>query len=146
MKNLSWKQVVAKYQSPSLARSAWQLVNTLVPYALLWYVMYLSLKGPYWLTLVLAVVAAGFLVRVFIIFHDCGHLSFFKSLKANRYWGFFTGVLTFTPHDYWWHEHAKHHATAGNLDNRGIGDVWTMTVSEYTKAPRRTRFYYRYGA
>jgi acyl-lipid omega-6 desaturase (Delta-12 desaturase) len=143
MMTLSWKEVIAKYQHPHRGWGIWQLVNTLVPYAVLLYVMYLSLAVSYWLTLVLAVVAAGLLVRIFIIFHDCGHLSFFKSQKANRFWGFITGVLTFTPHDYWWHEHAEHHASAGNLDNRGIGDIWTMTVQEYLKAPLMTRIRYR---
>ncbi len=143
MKSLSWKETVAKYQRPHLGRSIWQLVNTLVPYVALWYLMSWSLSVSYWLTLALAVVAAGLLVRIFIIFHDCGHLSFFKSQRANRFWGFITGLLTFTPHDYWWHEHAEHHASAGNLDNRGIGDIWTMTVGEYMKTSRKTRLCYR---
>lgn len=143
MEALSWKEVIAKYQHPHRGRAIWQLVNTLIPYAVLWYVMYLSLAVSYWLTLVLAVAAAGLLVRIFIIFHDCGHLSFFKSLRANRFWGFITGVLTFTPHDYWWHEHAEHHASAGNLDNRGVGDIWTMTVREYLNASHKMRFCYR---
>jgi omega-6 fatty acid desaturase (delta-12 desaturase) len=143
MKNLSWKEIIAKYQRPHRGWSVWQLVNTLVPYVALWYVMYLSLAISYWLTLGLAVIAAGLLVRIFIIFHDCGHQSFFRSQRVNRFWGFITGVLTFTPRDYWWHEHAQHHASAGNLDSRGIGDIWTMTVREYMKASRRTRFCYR---
>jgi acyl-lipid omega-6 desaturase (Delta-12 desaturase) len=143
MTSLPWKDIVAKYQKPHLGHSVWQLVNTLVPYAAIWYLMYLSLSVSYWLTLALAVVAAGLLVRLFIIFHDCGHLSFFKSLRANRFWGFITGVLTFTPHDYWWNEHAQHHASAGNLDHRGIGDVWTMTVEEYKKSTPKTRLLYR---
>ncbi len=137
--------MVAKYQNPQLARSIWQLVNTLVPYVFLWYLMYLSLHVSYWLTLGLAVLAAGFLVRVFIIFHDCGHGSFFRSGKANRFWGFVTGILTFTPYDYWRHEHAQHHAGAGNLDKRGFGDVWTLTVKEYVTASRWTRIRYRFA-
>ena len=141
--NVSWKDVVAKYQTPVRVKSVWQLVNTLVPYAVLWYLMYLSLSISYWLTLGLGVVAAGLLVRVFIIFHDCGHESFFKSSMANRFWGYITGVLTVTPYDYWRHEHAQHHASAGDLDNRGVGDIWTMTVKEYLKASRWTRIKYR---
>src|SRR5207253_133470 len=101
MKTLPWKEIIAKYEHSNRGLGIWQLVNTLVPYAVVWYLMYLSLAFSYWLTLALAVVAAGLLVRIFIIFHDCGHLSFFKSQKANRFWGFITGVLTFTPHDYW---------------------------------------------
>jgi omega-6 fatty acid desaturase (delta-12 desaturase) len=143
MTSLPWKTIVAKYQTPHLGRSIWQLINTLVPYAVVWYLMQKSLAISYWLTLALAVVAAGLVVRLFIIFHDCGHLSFFKSQKANRFWGFITGVLTFTPHDYWWHDHAEHHASSGNLDHRGIGDVWTMTVKEYTEASSQMRFFYR---
>src|ERR1035437_2790805 len=98
---LAWKEIIAKYQQPSLGRSIWQMVNTLVPYVALWYLMYLSLSVSYWLTLPLAVLAAGFLVRVFIIHHDCGHGSFFKSRKANDILGFITGVLTWTPYYHW---------------------------------------------
>ena len=143
--DLSWQKLVAKYQNPDRARSIGQLVNTFVPYAVAWYLMYKSLAVSYWLTLGLAVIAAGLLVRIFIIFHDCGHGSFFKSLKVNNFWGFVTGVLTFTPYDYWRHEHAQHHASAGDLDERGFGDVWTMTVQEYLKAPRWTRIRYRFA-
>jgi omega-6 fatty acid desaturase (delta-12 desaturase) len=105
--------------------------------------MYLSLAVSYWLTAGLALVASGFLVRVFILFHDCGHGSFFKSRKANDVLGFFTGVLSFTPYYHWRWEHALHHATAGDLDRRGTGDVWTLTVEEYLKASRWKRFAYR---
>jgi omega-6 fatty acid desaturase (delta-12 desaturase) len=142
--NIPWQKLIARYQNPRPARSVWQLINTLVPYALLWYGMYRSLSVSYWLTLALAVVAAGFFVRAFIIFHDCGHGAFFKSRKANNFWGFVTGLLTFTPYTYWRHEHAQHHASAGNLDKRGFGDVWTMTVREYLKASRWTRIRYRF--
>lgn len=119
----AWKEVVAKYQQPAVGRSVWQLVNTLVPYAVLWYLMYRSLAISYWLTVPLAVLACGFLVRIFIIFHDCGHGSFFKSRKANDILGVITGVLTFTPYYLWRWEHAVHHASSGDLDRRGRGDV-----------------------
>lgn len=142
---MSWKPVVAKYQHPNCGRSVWQLVNTLIPYGILWYLMILSFKVSYGLTLALAVLAAGFLVRIFIIFHDCGHRSFFKSPLANQWWGLVTGVLTFTPYYYWWHKHAQHHASAGDLDSRGIGDVWTMTVKEYRASSRWTRIKYRFA-
>jgi omega-6 fatty acid desaturase (delta-12 desaturase) len=105
--------------------------------------MYLSLRVTYWSTLVLAVPAAGFLIRTFIILHDCGHGSFFKSHQANRTLGFLTGLLTFIPSYYWSHEHAKHHACAGDLDNRGHGDVWTLTVQEYLAQSRWMRLWYR---
>ncbi len=138
-----WKAIVQKYQQPSLPRAAWQLVNTLLPYAALWYLMFLSLSWSYWITLPLAVVAGMFLVRIFIIFHDCGHGSFFKSHLANDIFGFLTGVLTLTPYYHWRWEHSIHHASAGSLDRRGTGDVWTMTVEEYLQSSRWKRFAYK---
>jgi omega-6 fatty acid desaturase (delta-12 desaturase) len=105
--------------------------------------MYWSLEVSYWLTLGLAVLAGGFLIRLFIIFHDCGHGSFFKSEQANHVLGFITGVLTFTPYWHWRWEHALHHASSGDLDRRGTGDVWTLTVEEYLAASRWKRFSYR---
>ena len=139
----TWKEIVAKYQQPAIWRSIWQIVNTLVPYVALWYLMYRSLAVSYWLTLPLAILAAGFMVRLFIIHHDCGHGSFFKSQKANDIWGAITGVLTFTPYYHWRWEHAVHHASSGDLDRRGVGDVWTLTVQEYLEASRWKRFAYR---
>ncbi len=139
----SWKEVVARYQQPALRRSLWQLINTLVPYAALWYLMYLSLEVSYWITAALTLLAGGFMVRVFIIFHDCGHGSFFKSRKANDILGSLTGVLSFTPYYHWRWEHALHHSSSGDLDRRGTGDVWTLTVKEYLEASRWKRFAYR---
>jgi len=141
--NAGWKEIVAKYQKPSLPRALWQIVNTVLPFALLWYFMYLSLAVSWWLVVPLAVLAGGFLVRVFIIFHDCGHGSFFKSRTANDIVGFFAGVLTLTPYYHWRWEHAIHHASSGHLDKRGIGDIWTLTVQEYLEASRGNRFAYR---
>jgi omega-6 fatty acid desaturase (delta-12 desaturase) len=138
-----WKAVVAKYQTPALGRSVWQLLNTLVPYAALWALMYWSLSVAYWLTVPLIIVTAGFMVRIFIIHHDCGHGSYFKSRKANDTWGFITGVLVFTPYYLWRWEHAIHHASSGDLDRRGTGDVWTLTVREYLEASRWKKFAYR---
>jgi omega-6 fatty acid desaturase (delta-12 desaturase) len=140
---LAWKEIVAKYQEPDLPRSIWQLVNTLVPDVGLWYLMYLSLSVSYWLVIPLAVLAAGFLVRIFIIHHDCGHGSYFKSRKANDILGFITGVITWTPYYLWRWEHAIHHAGSGDLDRRGTGDVWTLTVQEYLEASRWKKFSYR---
>jgi acyl-lipid omega-6 desaturase (Delta-12 desaturase) len=140
---MDWKQLIAPYQAPSMRRSIWQVLSTLVPYAILWFLMIQTMTISYWLTLPLAILAGGFLVRVFILFHDCGHGSFFKSRKANSVLGFVTGVLTFTPYHHWRWEHAMHHATAGDLDKRGRGDVWTMTVREYLEAPRGKRIAYR---
>src|SRR5438309_10566102 len=141
--NAAWKEIVARYQKPSVGRGVWQIVNTLVPYAALWCLMYVCLSVSYWLVVPLAVLAAGFLVRLFIIHHDCGHGSFFKSRRANDVLGFITGVLTFTPYHHWRWEHALHHATSGDLDRRGTGDIWTLTVQEYLEASRWKRFAYR---
>ena len=140
---LAQHKMLVPYQVPDTRRSLWQVANTLVPYFTLWALMFLSLKVSYWLTLFLAVPAAGFMVRTFIIFHDCGHGSFFASKKANEIVGILTGILTFTPWTRWWHEHAVHHATAGDLDRRGIGDVYTMTVAEYLVAPWWKKVGYR---
>src|SRR5262245_25246858 len=114
-----WKQIVAKYQEPSTARAVWQLVNTLGPYAFLWYLMHRTLGISWWLTAPLAVLAGAFLVRVFIIFHDCGHGSYLRSKHANDLVGFITGILTFTPYYHWRWEHSIHHASSGHLDKRG---------------------------
>jgi len=138
-----WKSIVLKYQQPSLPRATWQLVNTLGPLTLLWVLMYFAVQKSWWLAIPLAMVAGAFLVRVFIIFHDCGHGSFFKSSRANDVFGFITGVLTFTPYFHWRWEHSIHHATSGHLDKRGVGDVWTMTVEEYLNASRWKRFSYQ---
>jgi acyl-lipid omega-6 desaturase (Delta-12 desaturase) len=141
--SLPWKELVAPYQRPSTSRSVWQIVNTLVPYALLWYLMYRSLAVSYWLLVPLVILAAGFQVRIFIIFHDCGHGSFFKSRKAAALVGFITGVLTFTPYYHWRWQHGLHHGSAGDLDRRGLGDLWTWTVQEYLEASCWKRFAYR---
>jgi len=141
--NLAWKEIVVRYQKPSVGRGVWQIVNTLIPYAALWYLMYLSSSVSWWLVVPLAILAAGFMVRVFIIHHDCGHGSFFKYSKANDVLGFITGVLTFAPYYHWRWEHALHHATSGDLDRRGMGDIWTLTVQEYLESSRWRRFAYR---
>jgi omega-6 fatty acid desaturase (delta-12 desaturase) len=138
-----WQQAVAQFAHPDTRRSTWQIINSLVPYAALWVLMVWSLEISYWLTLGLSVIAAAFLVRGFIILHDCGHGSFFKSRTANDFWGVLTGVLTFTPYYQWRHEHSIHHASAGNLDRRGMGDVWTLTVDEYRALPPLRRLGYR---
>jgi omega-6 fatty acid desaturase (delta-12 desaturase) len=140
-----WYQDVSKYQQPDLGKAIWQIVNTFVPYIALWVLMIrtVQLRVSYWITLALAVVAAGFLVRIFIIFHDCGHGSFFASRRANKILGYVTGILTFTPYDYWRHNHGVHHATVSDLDRRGTGDVYIMTVDEYLAAPLWKRIAYR---
>jgi len=139
----NWRDVVARYQKPDVRRAVTQMVTTLVPLAAMMYVMYLSLAWSYWLTLALAVPTAGFLVRTFIIMHDCGHGSFLPSQKWNNVVGWVTGVLTATPYSEWRHEHAIHHATAGDLDRRGHGDIATLTVDEYLARGPWGRLRYR---
>lgn len=138
-----WKAVVEKYQHPHAGRATWQLVNTIGSYVAVWVLMYFARDVSWWLVVPLAVLAGALLVRVFIIFHDCGHGSFFASRAANAFWGFATGLLTFTPYYHWRGEHAIHHGSTGHLDRRGIGDIWTMTVQEYLEASRWKRFAYR---
>lgn len=131
-----WKEIVAKYQEPSTRRALWQIVNSFIPYGLLWYLMYRSLAVSWWLTVPLALLAGAFLVRIFIIFHDCGHGSYFRSRRANAIVGFIAGILTFTSFYHWRWEHAVHHGSVGDLDRRGVGDVSTMTLREYLGSSR----------
>lgn len=138
-----WQKIVVPYTTPSRKRSYFQIANSMIPYAILWYLMYLSLDYSYWITLALSVLAAGFNVRIFIIFHDCGHGSFFRSRKESTFWGYVTGVLMFTPYNFWSKDHAIHHATSSDLDRRGMGDLYTLTVDEYLALPLLKRFGYR---
>ncbi len=138
-----WKKIVAPFQVPSIPRATWQIINTFVPYALLWYAMHWSLAVSYWLTLGFAAIAGLLLVRVFIFFHDCGHGSFLKSKPASNIIGFICGMLTFTPYLHWTWQHSVHHQTSGDLSRRGDGDIWTMTVKEYEEATPKMRFLYR---
>ena len=101
-----WKDIVSRFQRPSRSKATWQLLNTLCPYVALWYAIYRSIAVSYWITLPLAVLASAFLVRIFIIFHDCGHGSFYASRSANRIVGFITGMLTLTPYHHWRWQHA----------------------------------------
>ena len=137
------RRLCSEYQKPSLWRALWQIIDTVIPYGVVWYLMYLCLAVSWWLVVPLAVLAGALLVRVFIIFHDCGHGSFFKSRAANDLVGFIAGILTFTPYYHWRWEHAIHHSSAGDLDKRGTGDVWTMTVQEYLESSRWKKFAYR---
>ena len=141
--NTAWRPIVAKYQTPNLRRSLWQMANTHIPYVIVWVIMIQTLKISYWLTLPFIFLAAGLLVRNFIIFHDCGHNSFFASRRANDIVGFITGVMSFTPYFAWRHLHALHHASSGDLDRRGNGDIWMMTVKEFLAATPRERLIYR---
>lgn len=123
----------------------WQLVSTITMLAGLVWLMAISLSVGYWLSLLIAIPAAGMLVRLFIIQHDCGHGSFFRSQKANHYVGSALSLFTLTPYYQWRHSHALHHATHGDLDHRGDGDVHTLTVNEYNALSPMKKFgYYLY--
>ncbi|MDO3678578.1 fatty acid desaturase [Paenibacillus ehimensis] len=137
------KKNVGPFEKTDTKSSLWQLVNTLGPLLLLWYAAYASLSVSYWLTLPLTIVAGGFVVRTFIIFHDCCHQSFFKSRLANDILGTITGVMTLCPYEQWKYSHSIHHATSSNLDKRGVGDIWILTVDEYVAAPLWRRIAYR---
>ena len=138
-----WAATLAKFEAPSRLKSGWQLVNSLVPFGALWYLMYLSTFWSYGLTLLLAVPTAGFLVRIFIIQHDCGHHSFFRNRRANDLLGHACSVLTLTPYALWRRSHARHHSSSGDLSHRGQGDVDVLTVEEYRGRTRFGRLQYR---
>jgi acyl-lipid omega-6 desaturase (Delta-12 desaturase) len=137
------RKQVAPYENSNTKASIIQMLNTIVPFLAFWFLAYQSLSISYLLTLAFAVLAAGFMIRIFIIFHDCTHHSFFKNRKANKIVGTLTGVLTLFPYSQWGHEHSVHHATSSNLDKRGTGDIWVMTVDEYLAAPLLQKLAYR---
>ncbi|MFC5450876.1 fatty acid desaturase [Paenibacillus aestuarii] len=138
-----FKKMIAPYEKSSILKSVWQIFNTFTPFFVLWYAAYWCLSISYWLTLVLTIVTAGLLVRIFIIFHDCCHGSFFANRTANEIVGTIAGILTCSPFYQWRFSHSVHHATNGNLDRRGTGDIWTLTVQEYLDLPWQKRLGYR---
>ncbi|MRG88335.1 fatty acid desaturase [Salinibacillus xinjiangensis] len=142
-KQAQLRKKVKPFEKTDTKSSVVQLFNTIIPFLGLWFLAYHSLSISIWLTLLLATIASGFVVRIFIIFHDCTHLSFFKNNKANRIVGTITGILTHFAYDKWKRSHTIHHATSGNLDKRGTGDVWVMTVDEYVNASVWGRLAYR---
>lgn len=139
----TWAECLKSYARPSTKHGVLQLTATAVPLAALWAAMALAFDYGYWIALLLAVPAAGLVVRLFMIQHDCGHYSFFRSRWANDLVGRVIGLFTLTPHKYWRDAHAIHHATSGNLGARGIGDVTVLTVREYLALPLRRRLAYR---
>ncbi|MEX2156774.1 MAG: fatty acid desaturase [Gemmatimonadales bacterium] len=141
--NASWSARLARYKGADLTRSVLQLSLSAMLFAGAWALMYLSLSVSYWLTLLLAVPTAFFMIRLFIIQHDCGHGSFFSSGRVADIVGSILGVVTLTPYHYWKKTHALHHATSGNLEHRGFGDIDTLTVEEYLKSSPWQRFRYR---
>jgi omega-6 fatty acid desaturase (delta-12 desaturase) len=131
------------YREPNFRRSIFEIVITAAPFLLLWFFIWAAVDAGYWYGLLLAIPAAGFLVRLFMIQHDCGHGSFFRHRAANNWVGRVIGVLTLTPYDFWRRAHALHHASSGNLDRRGIGDIDTLTVRELLALSKARRLLYR---
>lgn len=138
-----WAQILLQYRQPSHARSILELAITMASFVALWLLAWMALGVGYWLSLALAVPAAGFLVRLFMIQHDCGHGAFFRYRSVNDWVGRVLGTLTLTPYDLWRRAHAVHHASSGNLDHRGVGDISTLTVREYLALPAWRRLCYR---
>ncbi|MBX9458380.1 MAG: fatty acid desaturase [Rhizobium sp.] len=138
-----WLKILAKYRQPSPARSAFELAATAIPFVLFWALALVAVWHEIWWGLILTIPAAAFLLRLFMIQHDCGHGSFFGRRALDDWTGRILGVLTLTPYDYWRRAHAEHHASAGNLDERGIGDITTLTIDEYHALSRWGRLGYR---
>lgn len=138
-----WIQVLARYRSPNTLRSSFELAISLLPFLALWGVAWWALSFSFWLALGISIVNGGFLLRLFIIQHDCGHSAFFNNRTLSDWVGRGIGVLTLTPYDVWKRTHAVHHSASGNLDKRGMGDVHTLTVSEYKDLSKFQRLVYR---
>lgn len=138
-----WARKLASYKTPKLGRSLFELTATVLPFAAFIASMLIGVKQGYWTSLLLIPAGAFFLVRLFLIQHDCGHGSFFKKRWANDALGRILSVLTFTPYGDWQRAHAKHHATSGNLDRRGTGDIDVLTVAEYRALSFKQRLLYR---
>lgn len=141
--DVDWNALLAPYRKPVAWRAWFQVLNTAIPFAVLWTATYLSLQVGYWLTLLLAVPTAMFLVRMFMFQHDCGHGAFTPSQRVNNVIGSVIGVLTLVPYEYWRKTHAIHHASSGNLDIRSFGDIDTLTVKEYLSRSPGQRLAYR---
>jgi len=142
----AWHAKLSRFREPDTLKAASQLAETLLPYGGCWLLMVQSVRlgYPYALTLALSAVAAAFLVRLFILFHDCVHGSLFKRQGVNTLVGYVLGVLVFTPFEDWRFSHLRHHASYANLDARGFGDIWTLTRAEYASAPKARQLFYRF--
>jgi omega-6 fatty acid desaturase (delta-12 desaturase) len=136
----TWKEIVARYQKPSIGRATWQMINTFIPFLALWVLMYLTRGISWWLTVPMAILAGALTVRMFIIFHDCGHGSFFKSKRASSILGFICGMISFTPYSHWRWQHSIHHATSGDLDRRGDGRCARWSVDMVLSEGRHARW------
>ena len=143
---LNWRHLLEEYKKPNLRKAAGQVLNTFIPYLALWILMIFIVQHgySYWFVVALGIPASLLLVRIFIFFHDCCHNTFFASPRANKILGYISGILAFTPFYDWRRSHGLHHGTAQDLDRRGMGDIWTLTVEEYLAAPRMKRFAYRF--
>jgi omega-6 fatty acid desaturase (delta-12 desaturase) len=139
----AWLKILAKYRQPRQGRSVFELLVTLIPFAAFWAGASISAAQGFWPGIILILPAAAFLLRLFMIQHDCGHGSFFAQRRLDTWTGRSLGVLTLTPYDYWRRAHAEHHASAGNLDERGVGDITTLTIAEYAALSWRGRLGYR---
>ncbi len=138
-----WVKILSAYRNPDTARSVFELAVTVGPFVLLWALAWWSLSISYWLTLAISLVNAGFLLRLFAIQHDCGHGAFFNNRSVSDWLGRVLGVFTLTPYDVWRRTHSIHHSSAGNLGQRGIGDIHTKTVAEYRELTAFDRLMYR---
>ena len=138
-----WLRVLCHYREPSHASSTFELAITATLFVLCWLMSWFILQWSYWLSLMVSIPAAGLLVRLFMIQHDCGHGTLFRHRWLNDWTGRIIGALTLTPYDHWRHSHNLHHATSGNLERRGIGDIDTLTVREYLQRSPRQRLAYR---
>jgi acyl-lipid omega-6 desaturase (Delta-12 desaturase) len=139
----NWQNIVRKYMRPSEAKSYWQIINSFIPYYVSWVVAYYTYQYSMILTFLIAMTSSAFLIRMFIVMHDCGHGSFFKAKKKNNFWGFIAGVATFSPYLQWSKAHKIHHKNSGNLDYRGVGDIELKTVEEYQKLTFIEKLKYR---
>ncbi|WP_246043941.1 fatty acid desaturase [Ruegeria sediminis] len=128
---------------PDTKRSVFELAITVIPFLALWAAAWLALPISVWAAILLAILNAAFLVRIFIIMHDCGHGSFFRNRTVCNWTGRVLGVLALTPYDVWRQSHAIHHSSTGNLDRRGMGDIPTLTVEEYLNRKWAGRAAYR---
>lgn len=138
-----WVKILAQYREPSLGRSSFELAVTALPFLALWALAWWSLSVSYWLAFGMSLLNAGFLLRLFTIQHDCGHGAFFKNRAVSDWVGRILGVMTVTPYDVWRRTHSEHHSAAGNLDKRGMGDIYTKTVSEYRALSPLWKLQYR---
>jgi len=139
----NWKEIVSRYQKPNTKKAIWQLVNSFGPFLALWILMYFSLKWSIFITIGIGLINAFFLVRIFIIQHDCGHQSFFKSRKLNNVVGTVCSIFSFMPYKYWAKAHNFHHGHSGQLEVRDVGDIPTLTVNEFRARDWWGRLRYR---